>query len=132
MPTILKTLLIALSSLLLTAPASAASNWVNYSAERFAKEQAAGKTIVVDVHADWCPTCRAQAPILEDLRNDERLQHVTFVRVDFDEEKEFLRAHRVPRQSTILVFKGKAETGRSVAETNPARLRSFVMDAMKQ
>ena len=92
--------------------------------------QKKGKTIVVDVYADWCPTCRAQAPILEDLRTEKQSSEVLFVKVNFDEEKAFLRANRIPRQSTVLVFKGMDEVARSVAETNRSRLRGVVLDAL--
>lgn len=131
MKNVTKALLGALAMLVAWPALAAAPAWVEYSAERFARAQSAGRTILVDVNADWCPTCKAQAPILESLRNDERLDHVTFLRVDFDTEKAFLRAHRVPRQSTILVFQGRKETGRSIAETDPARLRSFVLQAAR-
>ena len=85
-----------------------------------------GKTIVVDIYADWCPTCRAQAPILEELRAERQSDDVLFVKVNFDDEKAFLREHRVPRQSTVLVFNGTTEVARSIAETNRTRLRSVV------
>jgi thioredoxin 1 len=127
---IIKALLLALAAAFLAQPAAAAPQWQNYSAERFAQAQAAGRTILVDVHADWCPTCKAQGPILESLRQEKRLDDVIFLRVDFDTQKAFLRAHRVPRQSTILVFQGKKETGRSIAETDRGRLRSFVFEAI--
>ena len=130
MKTILRALLLGFAALILSQPAMAASRWLEYSPERFARAQAAGETILVDVHADWCPTCKVQGPILESLRQDKRLGDVVFMRVDFDTQKEFLRAHRIPRQSTILIFRGRTETGRSIAETNPARLRSFVFEAV--
>ncbi|MEO1488134.1 MAG: thioredoxin family protein, partial [Pseudomonadota bacterium] len=44
------------------------TNWTKYNAAEFMMAQKKGKTIVVDVYADWCPTCRAQAPILDELR----------------------------------------------------------------
>jgi len=112
--------------------ASAATGWVDYSAERFADAQEDGKTILVDVSAVWCPTCKAQRPILDELNADERLQDVLFVHVDFDTDKDFLRTHRIPRQSTIVIFDGKTEINRSVAETNRERLRGFVFDAIGQ
>ena len=108
--------------------ANAAGSIVKYTPQNFAAAQASGKTIVVDVHANWCPTCKAQAPILASIAKDAKAKNVVFLRVDFDKDKSFLRAHRIPRQSTILVFKGKKEVGRSIAETNRARLRSFVFD----
>lgn len=102
----------------------------NYTASSFVAAQAQGRTIVVDVHADWCPTCRAQQPILNELRSDPRLENALFVRVNFDEDKAFLRAHRIPRQSTILVFKGREEEARSIAETNRSRLRAVILGAL--
>lgn len=125
-----KALILAIAALFAAVPvaASAQAQFVNYSESAFAAAQREGRTIIVDVHADWCPTCRAQAPILNELRSDPRLADALFVRVDFDTERAFLRAHRIPRQSTILVFKGREEEGRSIAETNRNRLRAFVLD----
>jgi thiol-disulfide isomerase/thioredoxin len=120
----------AFAALFVLTPAAAAPGWTQYSAGSFASAQNAGKTIVVDVHAKWCPTCRAQQPTLDELRADKRLANVVFIKVDFDTDKAFLRAHRVPRQSTILVFKGKKETARSIAETNRNRLRAVVLGAI--
>lgn len=105
------------------------ARWTDYSAAAFAAAQAAGKTIVVDVHADWCPTCRAQQPILEELATEEALQDAILVKVDFDRQKDFLHTYRIPRQSTILVFNGEHEVARSVAETNRDRLRAMVLSA---
>ena len=89
-----------------------------------------GKTIVVDVYADWCPTCRAQAPILDELRVEKQSSDVVFVKVNYDEHKDFLRQNRIARQSTVLVFKGMDEVARSIAQTNRAQLRKVVLDAL--
>jgi len=107
-----------------------AKSWSTYNASDFAMAQAKGETIVVDVYADWCPTCRAQAPILEELRTEQQGNGVKFVKVNFDDEKAFLRAHRIPRQSTILVFQGDKEVARSIAQTNRAKLRQIVLSAL--
>lgn len=113
----------------LTAQASTAG-WTTYNEAEFMMAQKKGKTIVVDVYADWCPTCRAQAPILEELRQERQSGDVLFVKVNFDDEKAFLRANRIPRQSTVLVYKGMDEVARSIAETNRTRLRSAVLGAL--
>ncbi|MEM8697214.1 MAG: thioredoxin family protein [Pseudomonadota bacterium] len=126
--TFIKTLMLAFTALLFVpAAASAQVAWTDYSASSFRAAQEAGRTIIVDVHADWCPTCRAQRPILNELRSHPRLADALFVRVNFDEDRAFLRAHRIPRQSTILVFNGEEEQGRSIAETDRNRLRAFVL-----
>ncbi|WP_298467936.1 thioredoxin [uncultured Erythrobacter sp.] len=109
---------------------SSASGWQTYNEAEFVMAQGKGKTIVVDVYADWCPTCRAQAPILDELRKERQNGNTLFVKVNFDDEKAFLRRHRVPRQSTVLVFKGKKEVARSIAQTNRSALRSAVLNAL--
>ncbi|QFT78442.1 thioredoxin family protein [Erythrobacter sp. THAF29] len=106
------------------------SGWQVYDEAEFMMAQKKGKTIVVDVYANWCPTCRAQAPILDELRSERQSSDVLFVKVDFDQEKDFLRAHRIPRQSTVLVFNGETEVARSIAETNRNRLRGVVLGAL--
>ena len=126
MSRLIKNFLIVLT-LLVSVPALANSVWTTYSAAAFSRAQASGKTIVVDVHATWCPTCRAQAPILDALRSEPQLKNAIFVKVDFDTEKAFVRQHRIPRQSTVLVFKGTRETARSIAETRPEQLRAAVL-----
>lgn len=120
---------IVIAAAQLTANA-ATPGWQTYEASAFSMAQAKGKTIVADVHADWCPTCRAQAPILDELRKEKQSADVLFMKVDFDKDKDFLRAHRIPRQSTIVVFKGANEVGRSIAETDRTRLRKFVLSAI--
>lgn len=100
-----RSLIIAMS-FLWAGVATAAADWQDYSEQRFSQAQEAGKTIIVDVWADWCPTCKAQQPTLRELAGEERLRDVVFIRVDFDKDKDFLREHRIPRQSTILVFDG--------------------------
>ncbi|MBD2841247.1 thioredoxin family protein [Erythrobacter rubeus] len=110
--------------------AASTDGWQIYDEAEFMVAQGKGKTIVVDVYADWCPTCRAQAPIMDELRTEKQSDDVLFVKVDFDEEKEFLRQHRIPRQSTILVFDGEAEVMRSIAQTDRTRLRQKVLGAL--
>ena len=106
------------------------AGWQTYDEAEFVMAQGKGKTIVVDVYADWCPTCRAQAPILDQLRKERQNGDTLFVKVNFDEEKAFLREHRVPRQSTVLVFKGKKEVARSIAQTDRSALRGVVLNAL--
>jgi thioredoxin 1 len=118
--------ILALCGVLAVTPASA-QDWTAYTPAAFAEAQSAGKPIVIHVHAAWCPTCRAQLPTLDELKAELAPSGVTFIRVDFDKDKEFLRTHRVSSQSTILTFRGDKETARSVAQTDRARLRSLVL-----
>jgi thiol-disulfide isomerase/thioredoxin len=87
-----------------------------FDATAFEQAQAAGRTILLDVYATWCPTCKQQQPIIARLQA-ERPDLVVFT-VDFDSSKDVLRQFRVQFQSTLIVFKGKEEVGRSTGDTN--------------
>src|SRR5664279_2229715 len=58
-----------------------------YSAEAFKAAQASGSPILVEIHADWCPTCKAQVPILDKLTADPKFKDLKVFRVDFDAMK---------------------------------------------
>ena len=120
---LIRSLLAALVLFLGVSGAFADTKWREFSPAAFAEAQASRATIVVHVHADWCPTCKAQQPILDELSGEAALRDVVLFKADFDGEKDFLRSQRIARQSTILVFKGADEVARSVAETNRSRLR---------
>ena len=97
-----------------------------FDATAFAAAQAAGKPILVEIHADWCPTCKAQAPILSDLTGKERFKALQVFTVDFDSQKDVVRALGARAQSTLITFKGKTETGRSVGDTNAASIAALL------
>ncbi|MCM8556538.1 thioredoxin family protein [Sphingomicrobium sediminis] len=101
--------------------------WTDFTGAAFAEAQAEGRTVIVDVYADWCPTCKAQAPILDELAEEEALDDALLLKVDYDRDKDFVRALRIPRQSTVLRFENGEEVQRSVAETDPMRLRDVVL-----
>lgn len=117
---------IAFGAMQIGAQASTAG-WDLYDEAEFIMAQQKGKRIVVDVHADWCPTCRAQAPILNEIREEHQSDTTLFIKVDFDDPEGFLEQHQIARQSTVLVFDGTQEVARTVAETDRTRLRSAVL-----
>jgi thioredoxin 1 len=88
--------------------------------------QAAGKPILVEVTALWCPTCQAQKPILSQLAKDPKFKDLVTFEVDFDTQKDALRALNARSQSTLIVFKGKTEAGRSVGDTNKASISALL------
>lgn len=95
-----------------------------FSDAAFAKAQADGESIVVDVSAPWCPTCAAQKPTVQGLERD--YPHLVVFNVDFDTEQAVLRRFRVQSQSTLIVFKGAIEAGRSTGQTDPQVIRDLV------
>lgn len=101
-----------------------------FTKEAFAAAQKAGKSVVVHVYAPWCPTCRAQEPILQKIEADPKFSGLTNFRVDFDGQKDALRALRATNQSTIIVFKGAKEVGRSVGETSESAIGALLGKAL--
>ena len=98
-----------------------------YDPQAFAIAQAAGKPILVDVHASWCPICAKQRPILASLERTTELSDLVVFDVDFDSQKDVVRQFGAQQQSTLIVFKGKSERGRSIGETDPSAINALLM-----
>jgi thioredoxin 1 len=101
-----------------------------FSNEALQKAQAAGRPILIKVYASWCPTCRAQEPILGELTAQPKFKNLTVLRLDFDKQKTELKQLRANSQSTLIVFKGATETGRSVGDTQKASIASLLDKAI--
>ncbi len=82
------------------------------------------------VHAPWCPTCRVQAPIINELLEEKEYQTITLLRIDFDSQKDALKKFNVSKQSTLIVFKGAKETGRSTGDTSFDSIEALVQKAL--
>jgi thioredoxin 1 len=107
-------------------PASANNTAVPFSAEAFKAAQASGSPILVEIHADWCPTCKAQNPILDKLTSAEKFKDLKIFRVDFDAMKPVVKEFGAQMQSTLIIFKGSAEQGRSVGDTREASIAALL------
>lgn len=126
-PRILKTLwLLAAFTATMAAASAQAMSSEPYSAERLSALQDAGKTVLVDVHAPWCPTCRRQGEILSEALAEEGFKDIAVLKLDWDSQRDAARGHGAPRQSTLLLFKGGEKIGMQVAETDPAKIRMFL------
>ena len=95
-----------------------------FDAKAFEQAQAAGKTILIDVYASWCPVCKKQQPIIGRLEKDK--PGLVVYEVDFDRDKNVLKQFRVQSQATLIVFKGGKEVGRSTGDSDPLRIQALV------
>jgi thiol-disulfide isomerase/thioredoxin len=86
-----------------------------------------GKVVLLDLWASWCPPCREELPLLDDLAQRLRGEEIEIIAVSVDEDRaaadEFLR--RRPRWHLTLAHDP------SVAEAlNPPTMpSSYVIDA---
>ena len=87
---------------------------------------AAGKPVVLDFSATWCPTCKEQKPIIDGLMKQPAYKDITLMTIDFDSAKPTLKRFKVNMQSTLVAFKGANEVGRSVGDTTPAGLEGLI------
>lgn len=101
-----------------------------FDEKAFTEAQAQGKSILVDISAPWCPTCNAQKPIIEKLSAEPKYQGLMIFDVDFDTRKDILRKFSAQTQSTLIVFKGDKETGRSVGSTDADAIDALLHTAL--
>jgi thioredoxin 1 len=110
-------------------PAAAAPR--RYTQASFDAAKAAGRPILVEVSAPWCPICRVQKPILSRLTAEERFRDLVVLEVDFDSQREVVRAFNVQKQSTLIVFRGMRELGRSTGDTNAGSIAALMAKSIE-
>ncbi|HEX4766937.1 MAG TPA: thioredoxin family protein [Lichenihabitans sp.] len=93
-----------------------------FTQKAFDAAKAAGRPVLVEVTAPWCPTCKAQRPILSDLLSAPKFKDLAVFDVDFDSRKGVLKELGVRMQSTLIAYKGASERGRSTGDTDKASI----------
>lgn len=96
----------------------------------FQAAQQRGARILVDISATWCPTCKAQEPIINSLAEQPNNSDLVIISVDFDSQKPVVREFGARSQSTLIAFRGKTETARSVGDTDPASIAALVQSTL--
>jgi thioredoxin 1 len=119
-------LILTAAFLMLSAVNALAADRLVYESKKFQDALAAGKPILVHVTAPWCGECKQQKPIVAALADEPAYKTLTIFDVDYDTQKEALRELRVQKQSTLVVFKDKAEVGRAVGITRRDAIEAVV------
>lgn len=108
-------LLLAVS---LAATSAQAAEFLPYTDARFAELSKADKPVVLEVFADWCPTCRVQQPMLRQVVSAAPYDQYTVLVIDYDSQADVRAHYKVERQSTLIVFAGKQERDRATGYTD--------------
>jgi|APLak6261661892_1056031.scaffolds.fasta_scaffold17074_2 thiol-disulfide isomerase/thioredoxin len=122
------TMLIAFNSISFSVQAHAEP--ISYTQAAFNQLQRDGKSILVVVYASWCPTCRAQAPIINELLAENEFKSITALLVDFDTQKNILYRLNVSKQSSLIVYKGGKEVARSTGDTSFLSIEKLLQKAI--
>ncbi len=109
--------------------ASAAEREI-FSTASFEAAQQRGARILVDISATWCPTCKAQKPVVDKLAEEPSNKDLIIFAVDFDSQQSVVRQLRAQSQSTLIAFRGKTETARSVGDTDPDSIAALVRSTL--
>jgi thioredoxin 1 len=102
-----------------------------FTRQGFEAAQKAGQSILVHITASWCPTCKAQTPILSRLTATPKFKNLAVFDVDFDSQKDVVRALSAQTQSTLITFKGSAERERSVGDTSAISIEALLDRAVQ-
>lgn len=124
-----KLLCLAASLVAFGAAVARAADITTYSDAAFEAAQHAGKPILIDITAPWCPTCAKQRPILSELYTTPEFKDLQVFNVDFDTSKPLLRKLGVQMQSTMIVYHGATEEGRSTGVTAAPAIHDLLAKA---
>lgn len=117
------------AAIAIVAPAEAAE-FRPYSAAALQAARAEGRPVLVHVHADWCPVCRAQAPLIRSLSAGAAYDRMLVLTLDFDDQKAERKVLGVGKQSTLIAFADGREVARSMGQTSPSAITAMLNRAL--
>lgn len=113
----------------ISAPALAA-DFRPYSAAALQAARAEGRPVVVHVYASWCPTCRAQAPLIRSIGARPDYARLLVLTLDYDRQKPDRKLLGVRQQSTLIAYARGQETGRTVGVTSLDGIKAMLDKAI--
>lgn len=120
--------IVTIALIMVTAPAGADEQ--PFSTATLDQLLASGQPVAVDFHADWCPTCRAQAPIIRQLLSTPEFKNLTILIANYDTELALRKSLNVAKQSTLVVFRHGKEVARSTGDTSREGLAGLLRQAV--
>lgn len=68
--------------------------------------------VALDFYADWCPPCKAIAPVFENLAKQHAIPGIlAFAKVNTDHVQDVARTYRITAMPTFLFFKEGKQVG---------------------
>ncbi len=101
-----------------------------YDKEAADKAIAAGKTVILEIYASWCPICHSQATAIDAMKNEPAYRNIVFFRVDYEAQKDVAKALRSPR-STFIIYRGGKEMARQSWGATDEDVAGMLMKAVE-
>jgi len=131
-PTFLPVTVILLAVSILAPQGLVAQEKEDFTDARFAELQAEGAVILVDIWADWCPTCAEQQRVLKSFQDENPDAKLHILQVNFDTQKPVVTRFSAPRQSTLILYRGEERVWFSVAETRRDAIFTRLNEALAE
>jgi thioredoxin 1 len=93
-----------------------AAEITDFTEEKFNTLQSENASILIDVKASWCPTCKKQEKVIEQYFKENPKSKITVLKVDYDKQKKWVKFFKAPRQSTIISYIGKEKIETTIAK----------------
>lgn len=107
---------------------SPAAEVITLDAGNFDTEIESG-VVLVDFWAEWCPPCKIQGPIVEEVARAVQ-EKASVAKLDIDEAPEIAQRFKIESIPTLVVFKDGKPVEQFVGVTNAAKLVSAINSAL--
>jgi thioredoxin 1 len=121
---------LAIAAIAIAAPALAAEE-KPFTPAAFAAAQAAGRPVLVDVAAWWCPVCASQGRTIKAITAAPQYAKLLILRVNYDSQKDVWRGFGVTKQATLIAYRGRQEVGRLAYQTDKAQIGALLASAVR-
>ena len=105
---------------------------MDFDQAAFEKAQKQGEPILVDIYASWCDVCKRQSVVLDKLRATPKYAGLVTFRINYDTQKDLMRKFKATVQSTLIVYRGETEVGRSIGETQPEWIEDLLSKSVER
>lgn len=102
---------------------------VGYDEAKVQEAMKGGKPVLVEVFADWCPSCKKTHVALEKALDS--VPELQAFGIDFDKDEELLKRYAVEEQGTLVMVKEGKEVARLAGETSADKIVEWIKGQTK-